>query len=164
MLQAQRRIEADSCRHAVKLDVRTRAGMTRWGRGKNRDLAVAGTMMQDPALPLARKTLRRAYEQWAARDVEKLFVDLADRWHQETAHSSSITKVVMHPAYQQIIGLGKEALPLLLESLRSRPGYWFWALESIARETPVTPDIAGHTRSMKRAWLDWGEKRGLISR
>jgi hypothetical protein len=39
--------------------------------------------------------------------------------------------MVTHPAYQQIIGLGKEALPLLFGELRRAPDHWFWALRAI---------------------------------
>ena len=59
--------------------------------------------------------------------------------------------------------MGREALvPILKWMQEGRPGYWFWALETIARETPVTADMAGRTREMKRAWLTWGENRRLI--
>ena len=91
------------------------------------------------------------------------FAMLAERWLAETAHVSSLTQVVMHPAYQQIIGMGREALvPILRWMQQGRPGYWFWALETIARETPVTAEMAGRIGEMRQAWLQWGSDRGLI--
>ena len=106
---------------------------------------------------------------WRARnrrrrlDLEAEFGRLAELWLAETAHFSSLPKMVMHPAHQQIIGMGREALgPMLRWMRRGRPGYWFWALETIARETPVTAKMGGRVKEMKRAWIEWGEERGLV--
>lgn len=94
--------------------------------------------------------------------IERTFSALADEWQRDTAHLSSIPTIVMHPAHQQIIGMGPGVLPLILRHMRDRPGYWFWALETIARETPITAAMAGDIRQMKQAWLNWGTERGLI--
>lgn len=49
----------------------------------------------------------------------------------------------MHPAYQQIIGMGEKALPLILRDLRDRPtGHWFWALNAITGEEPTLGESA----------------------
>lgn len=155
------------CRHGEYASITgwSALGSVRWGRAKVRELALAAAMLQGLSYPFERKGWRRSYEaieHAPETDVERLFRELADQWTRETAHVSSIPKVVMHPAYQQIIGLGHDVLPLLLRSLTDRPGYWFWALEMVARETPVTKEIAGQTKNMKRAWLDWGIERGLV--
>lgn len=94
--------------------------------------------------------------------TEALFEALAVQWRRETAHLSAIPRVVMHPAYQQIIALGRSAVPFILKWMKHRPGYWFWALEMITRANPVRPEDAGNVREMKRAWLEWGAKNGLI--
>ena len=94
---------------------------------------------------------------------EAEFAALAERWLADTAHVSSLSQIVMHPAYQQIIGMGRDALVPILKWMRQgRPGYWFWALETIARETPVTAEMAGRIKEMKRAWIAWGEERGFV--
>ena len=38
------------------------------------------------------------------------FQRLAAEWRDEIAHLPSITKIVMHPKYQNIIGLGPDVL------------------------------------------------------
>ncbi len=58
----------------------------------------------------------------------------------------------MHPAYQQIIGLGKQAIPFLLRELDQKSGRWFWALKSITREDPVLQHRR-NTQEMIKAWL-----------
>lgn len=68
----------------------------------------------------------------------------------------------MHPAYQAIIGMGAEALPLILEDLRENSGHWYWALKAISAEDPVVPSDSGSIKRMKRAWLQWGEAKRLV--
>ncbi len=93
-------------------------------------------------------------------DVERKFHELAAQWRQETEHLSSTTKMILHRAYQQIIGLGPLALKFILQELQERPDYWFWALESISGENPVQPedDFDGAVA----AWLNWGRQEGYI--
>ena len=71
--------------------------------------------------------------------------------------------MVMHPAYQRIIGMGRRAVPLLLGELEKKPGHWFWALNAIAGENPVPAEAEGKLGDMAQAWLGWGRERGLIS-
>ncbi len=74
---------------------------------------------------------------------------------------SSTTGRAMHPAYQQIIGMGKEAIPLLLRGLdQQEPEHWFWALAAITGEDPVPPGDRGNVRRIADAWLRWGRQQG----
>jgi hypothetical protein len=64
----------------------------------------------------------------------------------------------MSPAYQEIIGMGGKALPLILRDLETTGGHWFWALKAIARL-----DAAAGTDNYDdavRAWLKWGSDHG----
>jgi hypothetical protein len=90
------------------------------------------------------------------------FQALAAEWERETLFLSSTTDIVLHPAYQRIIGLGPAAVPLILGRMRERPGHWFWALRAITGEDPVQPEERGDLAKMARRWLDWGAARGLI--
>jgi hypothetical protein len=92
-------------------------------------------------------------------DAEERFRDLVRQWKEE-ALTSSVSEMATHPAYQQIIGMGKEVLPLLLEELRREPDHWFWALKSITGEDPVPPADRGKLQAMTQAWLDWAEGHG----
>lgn len=53
------------------------------------------------------------------------FEELVLTWSSGTAHLSSPTKLVEHPAYRQIIGLGLDVLPLLLRDLAESGRFWF---------------------------------------
>jgi hypothetical protein len=65
------------------------------------------------------------------------FARLAARWRDERGPESSITRISMHPAYQQIIGMGDAAVPLILQELERAPDHWFWALNAIIGVDPV---------------------------
>lgn len=97
----------------------------------------------------------------AQPDASVVLRRLADEWKVDTLFKSSIEEMVLHPAYQQIIGFGEKALPFLFDELRVSDDYWFWALKMITRENPVLPNQNGDYRAMKQAWLDWGAVRGL---
>jgi hypothetical protein len=97
------------------------------------------------------------------KGAESIFQSLADKWRKETAHISSIAKMVMHPSYQSIIGMGPDIVPLLLRELKQQdPDHWFWALAAITRENPIEPQDAGDTAKMAEAWVRWGEERGYL--
>lgn len=44
-------------------------------------------------------------------DLEARFQSLAERWRRETLLSSSGTEIVLHPAYQRIIGMDRPYCP-----------------------------------------------------
>ena len=81
------------------------------------------------------------------------FNDLAETWRRETGPLSSLEDKFAHPAYQKIIGMGEDAVPLLLDEMRLRPGHWFWALKQITGQSPMRPEHAGSLRRMTEDWL-----------
>ena len=95
-------------------------------------------------------------------ELETTFERLVEQWKRETRGISSTEQLSMHSAYQQIIGMGSEVIPMLLRELEKNSGRWFWALKSITREDPVLPEQRGKTKEMIEAWLNWGIKKGYI--
>ena len=96
-------------------------------------------------------------------DMERRFNGLAQRWASETAHHSMMSNIVLHRSYQEIIGLGRDVLPLILRRLSIEPNHWFWALRAISGEDPVHPTDVGKVDAMRQAWLQWGRSRGLMA-
>lgn len=91
------------------------------------------------------------------------FLMLSREWKRETRFISSITEKSIHPAYQNIIGMGEDVVPLILADLSENgPDDWFWALTAITDENPITEDFAGNMQAMTEAWLQWGRQRGLL--
>jgi len=95
-------------------------------------------------------------------ELETTFYQLVEQWRGETRGVSSTEQLSMHSAYQQIIGMGSDVIPMLLRELERNSGRWFWALKSITREDPVTPEQQGKTKEMIESWLNWGRKKGYI--
>jgi type I restriction enzyme M protein len=93
-------------------------------------------------------------------DTEGAFQALAERWRRETGMVSSITKKINHPAYKKIIDLGEVAVPLILNELRVRPAYWFSALESILKASPIPKGQKVTFAEAVAAWLNWGKENG----
>jgi hypothetical protein len=90
------------------------------------------------------------------------FHDLADQWREETCFLSSLTRIVSHPAYREIIDMGEAAVPLILEELRKQPNHWFYALHEITGASPVSTNDAGDIRKMTQAWVEWGIKNHYL--
>ena len=89
------------------------------------------------------------------------FRELVRQWKEATVYLSSVHDMVSHPAYLQIIGMGKEALPLLVDELRREPDHWFVALQAITGTNPIPPSVQGDVEAMTQAWLSWAEQHGL---
>ena len=95
--------------------------------------------------------------------VADKFRRLVAQWHAERGPTSSISQMAMHPAYQQIIGMGMEVVPLLLGELTRELDHWFWALKAITGVDPVPPASRGKMRDMAEAWFRWGRQQGYLS-
>lgn len=95
-----------------------------------------------------------------AETFEQRFQKLAATWRADTAYLSSCTDMFAHPAYQEIIGLGKAAVPLLLQDLAREPEHWSYALQVITGANPVPPADRGNLDKMAAAWLRWGREHG----
>jgi hypothetical protein len=94
--------------------------------------------------------------------IEEYFVILAEKWYVETLNSSAYLDKVLHPAYQRIIGLGKDVIPFILRELQDEPSEWFWALRALTGEDPTTKSMAGNRDKMAKAWINWGKENGYI--
>jgi len=90
------------------------------------------------------------------------FYRLKIEWERDTITSSFVIQAAMHPAYQQIIGMGEAAIPLILDEIQTKPSHWFWALGAITGENPVPPQDRGKLQKMAEAWINWGRKNGYI--
>jgi hypothetical protein len=95
--------------------------------------------------------------------AEQRFKKLAKAWKSATELHSKVTKRILHPAYQKIIGMGEPAIPLILRDLAENgPDDWFWALTAITDENPISKGMSGNMAAMTEAWLQWGKKAGLL--
>lgn len=94
------------------------------------------------------------------QELEKRFRALVEEWKKQRGPISSITRLSMHYAYQQIIALGPKAIPLLLRELERQPDHWFWALKVLTGTNPVPKEVRGNLDEMARHWVAWGKAQG----
>jgi hypothetical protein len=102
------------------------------------------------ALPMSRQL----------EDTNEKFRELANTWKKDVRLYSSVSQMVLHPAYQRIVGMGPAAVPLLLRELAEKPDHWFWALKAITGVDPVKLEHRGKVRQMAEDWLRWGQEQG----
>lgn len=94
-------------------------------------------------------------------ELEREFNTLARQWRRETRHLSSIHERSMNRAYQKIIALGQEVVPLILRDLENTRDHWLWALDIIQDANP-----AESVRDFDEAvdiWLSWGRQHDYLS-
>jgi len=96
------------------------------------------------------------------REPATRFRALARQWKNETRYASHFNQMFLIPSYQQIIGLGPSAIPLILRELENEPGHWFWALAALTGENPAGQGAVGNVEAMRQAWLQWGRERGYL--
>jgi len=88
------------------------------------------------------------------------FMELATRCREE-AGSIGEAAAIQHPAWLEIISLGEEVIPFMLESLERNPmEFWLSALQKITGVDPAT-GLKTDRAKASAAWLDWGRLRGI---
>lgn len=88
------------------------------------------------------------------------FYDLAKQWYADTGMLSIVQKKAVHPAYQRIIGMGRDALPFIFQELKRTRGHWLWALAAITGEDVAKPEQT--MREAIDAWLERGRILGYL--
>jgi hypothetical protein len=89
------------------------------------------------------------------------FDQLVSEWKSFETPSSSAMDLAMHPAYQQIIGMGPIAITWIVSELEKEPDHWFWALHCLSGGVdPVSPPNRGDLDAMAAAWIKWAKENG----
>ena len=99
-----------------------------------------------------------------AAPLQGRFQTLRDDWKSKTRHLSNTAQIALVFSYQQIIGMGPDVVPLILRELQQETDHWFWALEAITGENPVSRVDAGDMRASADAWIAWGQRKGLVDK
>jgi hypothetical protein len=95
-------------------------------------------------------------------EVEDRFRTLLEQWTEETRLESNYSRLMLHPAYRKILGLGPQVVPLILHNLSNGSGPLLAALEDITGENPIPPEHENDARLMAQDWLEWGRRHGII--
>lgn len=119
------------------------------------EVASLREIMTLPALSVSEQQQRHV-------ELFEEFVRLAAQWQVETAGASVTRRIVSHPAYLRIIGMGDRAVPWILDQLENGEAHWFEALHAITGANPVSDEDRGVYAKMAQAWLTWGRDNGWI--
>jgi len=97
----------------------------------------------------------------AESDCKREFEYYKEIWQRETLLSSSTTEMINHSAYQHIISLGKDVVPLLLRDMLQKNNHWFEALHKITGEDPVPKEHWGKIQQMIQDWIQWAKDKNI---
>jgi hypothetical protein len=91
------------------------------------------------------------------------FEALKEAWHRDIGAHSSITIICNSEPYKEIIAMGTEAVPYMLEDMIANgPDHWFVALYLITGVRPIEDKDAGKMQVMTDKWIDWGRANGFL--
>lgn len=89
------------------------------------------------------RDIERGLSAWVRREekllgrantrVRKRFVELANRWHDETDYLSSPLDITDNDNYLKIISMGEPVIPLILQDLQERGGKLVSSIENTKR-------------------------------
>ena len=91
----------------------------------------------------------------------KKFSRLSQQWSSDTVFYSSSHDIVMHWAYQQVIGLGRQVVPLIYEEMVAGRLHWTWALSAILGEDPASGTDS--PKDATDAWIKWLEDHHSVN-
>lgn len=97
----------------------------------------------------------------AKTDYHK-FQALKKVWKKETAHLSSVSDIIAHRAYKEIIAMGDKVIPWILSEMAKSPDHWFAALFILTGYDVSASSNKGHIKRMTSDWLRWGRERKYI--
>ena len=113
---------------------------------------------------IANRSRSRTGETPQFQKAERLrpeFNALVEQWRRETGFLSSSDEKVLNSAYQSIIAMGIDAVPLVLEELAARRGHWSWALHFMTKGVDPIPEAA-NVDAARDAWLKWGRQKRYL--
>ena len=94
--------------------------------------------------------------------IEDEFGHLVSEWKSGRRRGADVARMIKHPAYERIIGMGEPAIPLILKELDREVDHWFPALREITGFSPIPEESKGNLAKMAQAWLDWGKREAYI--
>jgi hypothetical protein len=93
-------------------------------------------------------------------DASAKFDALADSWDDVNLGRSVID--YHDTALLQIIGMGTDAIPFLLQRVANGHSEWIYALKCITGQDAESPDMHGDEDRVIDAWISWGKRNGYV--
>ena len=93
-------------------------------------------------------------------DFISRFYSLLRQWNSETAFSSDPDEITANRSYQELIALGANITPLVVDELRRGPSVLVWLLDDMYNIQPYSSDETGNISAMSNAWIAWAVRNG----
>lgn len=91
--------------------------------------------------------------------MKEKFDKLGDEWEKGTCFYSAIWQMEAHPAFQSLVGMGKDIIPLAMERMK-KPNcegvFWHLILDKLVENPPDTR-VEGVMPEMRKRWIEWWE-------
>lgn len=84
-------------------------------------------------------------------ELERRFLELVERWREETHGDGVGARTLKHPSYLEILETGTAVVPLILRDLAAGGGFWIGALTELTGEDPVPATERGRSAKMRGA-------------
>jgi hypothetical protein len=97
----------------------------------------------------------------AAMELRAEFDALADEWErhrQKIWYSSNIRDYLDHPAVRKLVGLGRPAIPLIIERYKKDQLPWGFVLQEITGVKIIEDPNRFNPDEVKRRWVEWWEE------
>jgi hypothetical protein len=99
------------------------------------------------------KSTERINSNWD-NTIKNAFQKYYHKWDEETEFMSS-SDMFENKNYKEIIALGWDVVPHIIDQLRKKPCHLFVALRCIVGNTPIKPENAGDVPKMAADWINW---------
>lgn len=160
---------------APELQPRIEAALRRRKMPKSSEIyrTLGERLVEEGAVDPAWRKMIATLKQWFSLDptedrdqgrveLQARFDALVQQWLDETGHVSSMTEIIQHRAYQEIIAMGPVVIPLILRDLEGEPKHWGPALRALTGARPVPREHAGKVKLVGEAWLGWAREHGYV--
>lgn len=84
-------------------------------------------------------------------------------WADQTAVFSSLSDIVSSPHFDEIVGMGRDALPMIFAEIERKPSFIFIAAKRITGVNPVLETSIGRVDLMCADWLRWANAEGIYA-
>ena len=79
----------------------------------------------------------------------------------QISYSSSPDIILLDPNFQEIVSLGSEAIPFILEEIEHKPSVLVWSLNLITGRRISEKKVS--VAEASKLWINWGKRVRLIA-
>lgn len=90
-------------------------------------------------------------------ELKERYLEVSRRWRSETGLFSNAGSIISHPCYNELIDMGIQIVPFIIEDLKNRNVGWgtFPLLQVLTGEHPVPKEHQGKYDLICEDWINW---------